>query len=148
MMRFFRCVLASPVCPHLRFFDTGAFFLFSVTTENVKSVGSGNFSGRSVGTGPDEIEIGGSEHGNRSVIAGGNGCGTGGGAGGGNVVGGSGSRKVGSFPVDRVDAADQDFDYMFKLLIVGDSCVGKTSFLFRYTDDVFHSGFVTTGLSG
>jgi hypothetical protein len=30
------------------------------------------------------------------------------------------------------DAADQNFDYMFKLLIIGNSSVGKTSFLFRY----------------
>lgn len=30
------------------------------------------------------------------------------------------------------DAADQNFDYMFKLLIIGNSAVGKTSFLFRY----------------
>ena len=29
------------------------------------------------------------------------------------------------------DAADQNFDYMFKLLIIGNSSVGKTSFLFR-----------------
>lgn len=29
------------------------------------------------------------------------------------------------------DAADQNFDYMFKLLIIGNSSVGKTSFLAR-----------------
>jgi hypothetical protein len=29
------------------------------------------------------------------------------------------------------DAADQNFDYMFKLLIIGNSAVGKTSYLFR-----------------
>ena len=27
------------------------------------------------------------------------------------------------------DAADQNFDYMFKLLIIGNSSVGKTSFV-------------------
>uniref|UniRef100_A0A3B3S741 small monomeric GTPase n=1 Tax=Paramormyrops kingsleyae TaxID=1676925 RepID=A0A3B3S741_9TELE len=42
------------------------------------------------------------------------------------------------------DAADQNFDYMFKLLIIGNSSVGKTSFLFRYTDDSFTSAFVST----
>ncbi|XP_061686078.1 RAB3D, member RAS oncogene family, a [Syngnathoides biaculeatus] len=42
------------------------------------------------------------------------------------------------------DAADQNFDYMFKLLIIGNSSVGKTSFLFRYTDDTFTSAFVST----
>ncbi|XP_039628527.1 ras-related protein Rab-3D-like [Polypterus senegalus] len=42
------------------------------------------------------------------------------------------------------DAADQNFDYMFKLLIIGNSSVGKTSFLFRYADDTFTSAFVST----
>lgn len=42
------------------------------------------------------------------------------------------------------DAADQNFDYMFKLLIIGNSAVGKTSFLFRYADDSFTSAFVST----
>ena len=42
------------------------------------------------------------------------------------------------------DAADQNFDYMFKLLIIGNSSVGKTSFLFRYADDSFDSSFVST----
>lgn len=42
------------------------------------------------------------------------------------------------------DAADQNFDYMFKLLIIGNSSVGKTSFLFRYADDKFTQAFVST----
>ncbi|XP_076814644.1 ras-related protein Rab-3-like isoform X2 [Clavelina lepadiformis] len=42
------------------------------------------------------------------------------------------------------DAADQNFDFMFKLLIIGNSSVGKTSFLFRYADDSFTSAFVST----
>ncbi|XP_018313322.1 ras-related protein Rab-3 [Mycetomoellerius zeteki] len=45
---------------------------------------------------------------------------------------------------DGRDAADQNFDYMFKLLIIGNSSVGKTSFLFRYADDSFTSAFVST----
>ncbi|XP_056101125.1 RAB3D, member RAS oncogene family, a [Rhinichthys klamathensis goyatoka] len=42
------------------------------------------------------------------------------------------------------DVADQNFDYMFKLLIIGNSSVGKTSFLFRFADDSFTSAFVST----
>ncbi|XP_029847953.1 ras-related protein Rab-3 isoform X1 [Ixodes scapularis] len=42
------------------------------------------------------------------------------------------------------DAVDQNFDYMFKILIIGNSSVGKTSFLFRYADDSFTSAFVST----
>ena len=40
--------------------------------------------------------------------------------------------------------ADQNFDYMFKLLIIGNSSVGKTSFLFRYSDNSFAASFVST----
>ncbi|RWS24083.1 ras-related protein Rab-3-like protein [Leptotrombidium deliense] len=42
------------------------------------------------------------------------------------------------------DSTDQNFDYMFKILIIGNSSVGKTSFLFRYADDSFTSAFVST----
>uniref|UniRef100_A0A8C4I011 small monomeric GTPase n=1 Tax=Dicentrarchus labrax TaxID=13489 RepID=A0A8C4I011_DICLA len=45
---------------------------------------------------------------------------------------------------EQRDAADQNFDFMFKLLIIGNSSVGKTSFLFRYADDSFTSAFVST----
>ncbi|KAK7888686.1 hypothetical protein WMY93_024246 [Mugilogobius chulae] len=42
------------------------------------------------------------------------------------------------------EASDQNFDYMFKILIIGNSSVGKTSFLFRYADDSFTPAFVST----
>ncbi len=42
------------------------------------------------------------------------------------------------------DAGDQNFDCMFKLLIIGNSSVGKTSFLVRYAEDSFTSAFVST----
>lgn len=51
---------------------------------------------------------------------------------------------AGTDPKWQKDAADQNFDYMFKLLIIGNSSVGKTSFLFRYADDSFTSAFVST----
>lgn len=37
-----------------------------------------------------------------------------------------------------------DYDYLVKLLALGDSGVGKSSFLFRYTDGVFSPKFVST----
>lgn len=42
------------------------------------------------------------------------------------------------------DTGDQNYDYMFKMLIIGNSSVGKTSFLFRYVDGSFSSNFVST----
>jgi len=37
-----------------------------------------------------------------------------------------------------------EYDYLIKFLALGDSGVGKTSFLFQYTDGSFESKFVTT----
>lgn len=56
------------------------------------------------------------------------------------------SERVLSFQMAAAqkEGSDQNFDYMFKLLIIGNSSVGKTSFLFRYADDSFTSAFVST----
>lgn len=54
------------------------------------------------------------------------------------------ARDPGQQSQEQRDAADQNFDYMFKLLLIGNSGVGKTSFLFRYADDSFTSAFVST----
>lgn len=51
---------------------------------------------------------------------------------------------AGQDPKLQKDAADQNFDYMFKLLLIGSSAVGKTSFLIRYAEDSFTSAFVST----
>ncbi|XP_076235625.1 RAS oncogene family member Rab3 isoform X2 [Calliopsis andreniformis] len=51
---------------------------------------------------------------------------------------------AGNDPKMQKDAADQNFDYMFKMLLIGNSAVGKTSFLFRYAEDSFTSAFVST----
>lgn len=40
--------------------------------------------------------------------------------------------------------ADIDYDYLIKFLALGDSGVGKTSFLYQYTDGIFHSRFIST----
>lgn len=39
---------------------------------------------------------------------------------------------------------DEDFDYLFKILLIGDSYVGKTSILLRYIDDNFSNEFQAT----
>lgn len=41
-------------------------------------------------------------------------------------------------------AASTDYDYLIKFLALGDSGVGKSSFLYQYTDGIFHSRFIST----
>ncbi|EAY01285.1 small GTP-binding protein, putative [Trichomonas vaginalis G3] len=38
----------------------------------------------------------------------------------------------------------QDYDYLFKVIIIGDSGVGKSNILLRYTDDLFSNQFIST----
>jgi GTPase SAR1 family protein len=45
---------------------------------------------------------------------------------------------------EGVEFIDPDFDCMFKILLTGNSGVGKTAFLIRYTDDSFFPTFVST----
>jgi GTPase SAR1 family protein len=37
-----------------------------------------------------------------------------------------------------------EYDYLQKFLILGNSAVGKSSLVARYTDDTFYSDFLTT----
>ncbi|OQV14295.1 Ras-related protein Rab-27A [Hypsibius exemplaris] len=47
-------------------------------------------------------------------------------------------------PMAAGSGSTTDYDYLVKLLALGDSGVGKTSFLCQYTDGVFQSRFVST----
>ena len=38
----------------------------------------------------------------------------------------------------------RDYDYLFKLVLIGDSCVGKSCLLIRFADDDFTENYVTT----
>jgi Ras-related protein Rab-1A len=38
----------------------------------------------------------------------------------------------------------REYDYLFKLVIVGNSGVGKSSILLRFADDQFNESYLTT----
>jgi len=38
----------------------------------------------------------------------------------------------------------KNYDHLFKLLLIGDSAVGKTCILFRFSDDAFNTSFIST----
>lgn len=40
--------------------------------------------------------------------------------------------------------ATKSYDYLFKLLLIGDSGVGKTSILFKFSEDTFSPAFIST----
>lgn len=41
-------------------------------------------------------------------------------------------------------SSGKDYDYLIKFLALGDSGVGKTSFLYQYTEGVFQQQFIST----
>lgn len=40
--------------------------------------------------------------------------------------------------------SNREYDYLFKLVIVGNSGVGKSSILLRFADDSFSESYLTT----
>lgn len=45
---------------------------------------------------------------------------------------------------EKKTSSQQDYDSLFKVIIVGTTAVGKSSVLIRYADDEFNSTFVST----
>jgi Ras-related protein Rab-1A len=46
--------------------------------------------------------------------------------------------------MSKAEAKDKDCDYLFKLILIGDSGVGKSSLLVRFADDAFSDTFIST----
>ena len=42
------------------------------------------------------------------------------------------------------DLMNQDYDYLFKVLLFGDSGTGKSSLILRYTENTFNSSLVSS----
>ncbi|KAI5097911.1 ras-related protein Rab-27A [Silurus meridionalis] len=54
------------------------------------------------------------------------------------------SVKTSALQQAALTMSEGDYDYLIKFLALGDSGVGKTSFLYQYTDGKFNSKFITT----
>ena len=39
---------------------------------------------------------------------------------------------------------NKDYDYLFKLVLIGDAGVGKSCFLLRFADDTFNESYIAT----
>lgn len=46
--------------------------------------------------------------------------------------------------ISAISSMAKTYDYLFKLLLIGDSGVGKTCVLFRFSEDAFNSTFIST----
>jgi len=78
-------------------------------------------------------------------------CGGGGGAAANNTNNGSTPVQIAvnsgngtATPASPGAGAAKDYDFVIKLLMLGDSGVGKTCLLVRFADDVFHESFMAT----
>ena len=47
-------------------------------------------------------------------------------------------------PNKKMTSHGKDYDHLFKLLIIGDSGVGKSSLLVRFADNSFSGNYITT----
>lgn len=48
------------------------------------------------------------------------------------------------FKLIKISKMIKEYDYLFKLVIVGNSGVGKSSLLLRFSDDTFSDSYLTT----
>ncbi|KAI5131073.1 Ras-Related Protein Rab-8B [Manis pentadactyla] len=56
----------------------------------------------------------------------------------------SGDDEAPPWSEGRSEKMAKTYDYLFKLLLIGDSGVGKTCLLFRFSEDAFNTTFIST----
>lgn len=54
----------------------------------------------------------------------------------------SGAAAPAPTPLSKITSSE--YDYLFKLLLIGDSGVGKSCLLLRFADDLFSDSFIST----
>jgi len=54
------------------------------------------------------------------------------------------SSKFCHIPIYINMASKKQYDLLFKFLLIGDSGVGKTCILYRFSDDAFNTTFIST----
>mmetsp|Transcript_9973 Transcript_9973/g.28038 ORF Transcript_9973/g.28038 Transcript_9973/m.28038 type:complete len:228 (-) Transcript_9973:88-771(-) len=52
--------------------------------------------------------------------------------------------QTGDFGVESYSSKSSDHDYLFKILLIGSSGVGKSALLMRFASDIFHTSFAST----
>lgn len=46
--------------------------------------------------------------------------------------------------MDFTNTIDTEYDYLFKIIVIGDSGIGKSSILFRFADDIYNDNYIST----
>ena len=56
----------------------------------------------------------------------------------------SNSDRANGGVIPKVETTYPDYDYLLKILLIGDSNTGKSSLLIRFCDDSFSEAFIST----